>query len=73
MIDTIESILIFIEPFVWLTVLIFIYRDLYKNVSWKNTSGKFKIYRILTVIGLGISLVLLFMELFGKLVGMNHI
>ncbi len=55
----IESILLLIESIIWLVVTIFMYYGLYKNKSWKDTSGKILTYRTLTLIGLIISVILL--------------
>lgn len=50
---------ILIESIIWLVVTIFMYHGLYKNKSWKDTSGKILTYRTLTLIGLIISVILL--------------
>ena len=55
----IESILLLIESIIWLVVTIFMYHGLYKNKSWKDTSGKTLTYGTLTLIGLIISVILL--------------
>ena len=41
----IESILLLIESIIWLVVTIFMYHGLYKNKSWKDTSGKIRLVR----------------------------
>lgn len=67
--DDLVSVLLFVESIIWLVVTIFMYRDLYKGQSWKDISSRMKLYRVLTLIGLVVSVVLLVIRIFSELVG----
>lgn len=67
--DDLVSVLLFVESIIWLVVTIFMYRDLYKGQSWKGISSRMKLYRVLTLIGLVVSVVLLVIRIFSELVG----